>query len=78
MIALKPRETDLKRQQARNNERVRAAKRRFANVVARVYWPQTEVLKLLKGRSRIIQVADDDLLKEPDVKRKIVFRGSLP
>ena len=44
-------------------ERARSSGRRFRNVVDEVCWPRTEVLLLLKNRSRTISLCEWDSLK---------------
>lgn len=44
--------------------------RNFSNFVEQLFWPQTEVLKYLKSRSRSISIhtTDDQILKKVDFK----------
>jgi len=75
-IEIVPKETDCNKFQKLAIERSREAKqngRQFSNIVEEVFWPQSEVLKYLKSRSRSISIhfTDDPVLKNS--KHKVIF-----
>lgn len=75
-VEIVPKETDCDKFKKLASERAREAKhngRHFNNIVEEVYWPQMEVLKYLKSRSRSISIhfADEPVLKNS--KHKVIF-----
>ena len=59
-------------------ERARSSGRRFRNVVDEVSWPRTEVLFLLKNRSRTISLCEWNSLKNMPELRYCVLVGDTP
>lgn len=54
--------------------RARASGRQFRNAVDQIFWPQTEVLLLLKNRSRTISFCEWDSLKDmPKLRYGVLF-----
>jgi hypothetical protein len=63
-VQLRPRCNDSKQFRAVCEQRINAALdegRTFSNISEHVAWPQTEVVRFLKGRSRVLNVHDADL-----------------
>jgi predicted nucleotidyltransferase len=77
-ITLVPKDENAERQRALNLERTNEAiaeGRRFNNIVEQLYWPQYEVVKFLKARSKSISLhQDEDLLKR--CKYKVIYKKS--
>jgi predicted nucleotidyltransferase len=75
-ITLVPKDENAERQRALNLERTNEAiaeGRRFNNIVEQLYWPQYEVVKFLKARSKSISLhQDEDLLKR--CKYKVIYK----
>jgi predicted nucleotidyltransferase len=71
-VELKAREADNAAQENLRKERLAKAfesGRRFSNIVAEVFWPEKEVLLILKNRSRTISLCDwQSLFKMPDLQ----------
>jgi hypothetical protein len=54
--------------------RARASGRQFRNAVDQIFWPRTEVLLLLKNRSRSISFCEWDSLKDmPKLRYRVLF-----
>lgn len=75
-IKIVRKETDPDKFQKLSHDRSKEAKqngRHFSNYVEEIYWPQSEVLKYLKSRSRSISIhlTDDPVLKKS--KHKVIF-----
>jgi len=75
-IEIVPKETEPNKFQKLAHARSREAKhngRHFSNYVEEVYWPQSEVLKFLKSRSRSISIhfVDEPVIKNS--KHKVIF-----
>lgn len=75
-IEIIPKETDPDKFQKLSNDRSEEAKycgRHFSNYLEELYWPQSEVLKYLKSRSRSISIhfTSDSVLKNS--KYKVIF-----
>ena len=55
-------------------DRALASGRRFRNAVDEIFWPRTEVLSLLKNRSRTISFCEWDSLKDmPKLRYRVLF-----
>lgn len=76
-VELKGRENDKAAQEILEKERLAKAfesGRRFANIVEELYWPQTEVLRILKNRSRTISLCEwQSLFKMPDLQYCVII-----
>jgi predicted nucleotidyltransferase len=78
-IKLEPKEPDPSRREAaeltRIEEEVEQRGRRFATIPAMYAWPQIEVMRFLRGRSRVIQIHDMSGESGPLPEGKLRFRG---
>ncbi len=78
-IQLRSKEPDSSRREAaeltRIKEEVEQRGRRFANIPAMYGWPQVEVLRFLRGRSRLIQLHNLSGEAGPFPKGQVCFRG---
>jgi len=78
-VRLVPREKDPAEWRAHRDARTREALesgRRFPNTTEQVLWPQVEVMRFLKARSRTLSVhtTDDGILKIVE-KKRVIFRA---
>ena len=70
-IKLAPKETNSERQDLLEKQRIRAAEdegRVFGNLLVQLFWPQLEVRRFLKSRSRVISLheASDGILEQTE------------
>ena len=77
-VRLVPREKDHAEWRAHLDARTREALesgRRFPNTMEQAVWPQVEVMRFLKARSRVLSVhtTDDGVLKTAE--KKVIFRA---
>lgn len=78
-VTLSKRYADIEEQQRAEQARRRAAwegGRRFPNITAEVFWPQTEVLLALRRRSRGLSLSEGDTPTRLRAESKIVFEDS--
>jgi len=60
-------------------EAARASGRHFSTIVDELYWPEDELRKFLKNRSRVYSLGNNEiLLKRDDVPRTTIFEGRRP
>ncbi len=78
-IRLESKQSDADRRLAaevtRIKEAVKQRGRRFDNLTAMYTWPQIEVLRFLRGRSRVIQLHDMSGESGPLPKGRVCFQG---
>ncbi len=79
-VQLRPRFNDSKQFRALCEQRINAALdqgRRFSNISEHVAWPQTEVVRFLKGSSRVLKVHDADLEQRllEQVPTRVIYSG---
>jgi len=57
----------------------RASGRRFSRYIDELYWPESEVKRFLKNRSRVYSLGDNsELLRDPSVPRLAIFHSRVP
>lgn len=78
-IKIVPKEVDASKRQKLFTNRLIDAKnngRHFGNIVEEVFWPQEEVLKYLKSRSRSISIHFTDDLVLKNAEYKVIYESS--
>jgi hypothetical protein len=57
----------------------RASGRAFSSYIDELYWPESEVRRFLKNRSRVYSLGDNSqLLRNPSVPRRSIFQSRAP
>lgn len=74
-ISLEPKEHDIEKQMKRNDMRIKEAYddgKNFRNVVEQVCWPEIEVIRYLKAKSRSISLHQDEGIVSR-CKHKVIY-----